>query len=157
MTQTAGSLPSQGAWIEIRSRCVFCRLLSSLPSQGAWIEMCRRTDGGRMPLGRSLHRERGLKSCGRVPRAVVRGSLPSQGAWIEISTRKPDASQSGLSLPSQGAWIEMGNEAMYKKLIKRRSLHRERGLKLPSLRRHGAYMTSLPSQGAWIEIWMRAT
>ena len=60
----------------------------SLPSQGAWIEICTLSPPDSSMIGRSLHRERGLKSSFAGNGVKVIESLPSQGAWIEMSTVK---------------------------------------------------------------------
>src|SRR5699024_5308864 len=56
------SLPSRGAWIEIKASLSRCTHRLSLPSRGAWIEIqvCK------------YGRNRSM-------------SLPSRGAWIEIN------------------------------------------------------------------------
>ena len=56
------SLPSRGAWIEMRFLSNILAAISSLPSRGAWIEIA----GGIVLLLRFM-------------------SLPSRGAWIEIT------------------------------------------------------------------------
>ena len=100
----------------------------SLPSQGARIEKALYAGLTLCPFGRSLHRERGLKTLVIVHVKIGSESLPSQGARIEklvivtISTQQ-------ASLPSQGARIEKTGIA-------------------PNA---GRGWTSLPSQGAWIE------
>ena len=55
------SLPSPGAWIEIRKDDLqHLRNGQSLPSPGAWIEMLQNKNE-EPETSRSLHRERGLK------------------------------------------------------------------------------------------------
>ncbi len=63
-----------------------------------------------------------------------------------------------LSLPTQGAWIEIGQQPNLHKILNRRSLHRERGLKLILMQKRIKKNESLPTQGAWIEIalWIKA-
>ena len=125
-------------------------------------------------IGRSLHRERGLKSPAARIYTGHSQSLPSQGAWIEIPAVHGMSSSSALSLPSQGAWIEIlsmscagwatrslpsqgawieityPERAVY--YYQCRSLHRERGLKLFWDCYSPVTAGSLPSQGAWIEM-----
>ena len=107
---TFGSLPSQGAWIEIRWKLGTAHYIKSLPSQGAWIEifLCNKVKDLRC---RSPHRERGLKC--NITKLITysRKSLPSQGAWIEIFSVKSSACNTSS-----------------------RSPHRERGLKFYILR-----------------------
>ena len=56
----------------------------SLPTRGAWIEIRRlRRCWGDLP-GRSPHGERGLKSEAKRTFLAVQESLPTRGAWIEI-------------------------------------------------------------------------
>ena len=56
------SLPSRGAWIEMRrTRSIIMSPSASLPSRGAWIEILQ------------MQQKRRRKA-----------SLPSRGAWIEI-------------------------------------------------------------------------
>ena len=57
-----------------------------------------------------------------------------------------------MSLPSQGAWIEIGYAFDSVSTIRRRSPHRERGLKSIAVAAAVTYVMSLPSQGAWIEM-----
>ena len=58
----------------------------SLPSRGAWIEM-RITEGEWwMQRCRSPHGERGLKLMDPNTLACPEQSLPSRGAWIEITS-----------------------------------------------------------------------
>ena len=78
------SLPSRGAWIEIKSVCIIGLLVAS----------------------RSPHGERGLKLCRKGVTLLVVLSLPSRGAWIEIFIPSY-ATSKALSLPSRGAWIEI--------------------------------------------------
>ena len=84
MGTTLGSLPSQGAWIEIVWSFRATPTPPSLPSQGAWIEICPRDYLAQAETSRSPHRGRGLKS--RYIGSIIADyrSLPSQGAWIEI-------------------------------------------------------------------------
>ena len=59
--------------------------MPSLPSRGAWIEIRGRSAPWRYLFGRSPHGERGLKLQGLALLLAVFGeSLPSRGAWIEI-------------------------------------------------------------------------
>ena len=102
--------------------------IMSLPSRGAWIEIL---------LSRLINQ------------AIQ--SLPSRGAWIEISIYKI-ISNNNKSLPSRGAWIEIMNNRCQLQNLPSRSLHGERGLKLPQTPRTPSIHQSLPSRGAWIEI-----
>jgi len=124
----------------------------SLPRTGAWIEtLCKRKIGasgirrslarerGLKPLtsiydfehhvGRSLARERGLKLPGVFPGLRAFRSLPRTGAWIETKS-STGRNQSPSSLPRTGAWIETWFAPLQSRGPKRRSLARERGLKL---------------------------
>ena len=56
------------------------------------------------------------------------------------------------SLPARGAWIEMWTTTASRARSRSRSLHGERGLKLPSTHVLAAASSSLPARGAWIEI-----
>ena len=78
------SLPSEGAWIEMRESPCLVLLSRSLPSEGAWIEIASslRCRGG--AVGRSPQRERGLKFVLRWNPTPWPTSLPSGGAWIEM-------------------------------------------------------------------------
>ena len=60
--EASESLPSQGAWIEIFLISSHSSSNQSLPSQGAWIEISSFNLAKLARKGRSLHRERGLKS-----------------------------------------------------------------------------------------------
>ena len=92
----------------MKSRLFFAgrRALWSLPSRGAWIEIkalqrgfdwqaCRSPhgerglkydeyDGSKKYISRSPHGERGLKFRTGVALPLLHRSLPSRGAWIEI-------------------------------------------------------------------------
>ena len=118
------SLPSRGAWIEIRKhRYGHETALPSLPSRGAWIEISvllhkksrrRRSPHGERGLkliaeplitnetGRSPHGERGLKWLGDLDDESGVMSLPSRGAWIEIGA-KGDTDTSGAVAPLTGS------------------------------------------------------
>ena len=107
------SLPSRGAWIEIKRFGGPHGRGKSLPSRGAWIEI------------------RLLRSSG-----AGYGSLPSRGAWIEMPRRKWCVSAANvapltgsvdrnfvipvmyrgvcMSLPSRGAWIEISVPSLCK-------------------------------------------
>ena len=102
--------------------------------------------------GRSLHRERGLKTPASDPHAIPGWSLPSQGAWIEKKRGGIDTN-GYASLPSQGAWIENAIFVDVADASFRRSLHGERGLKTPNEYADPVSGRSLPSRGAWIENW----
>ena len=98
------SLPSRGAWIEIRRRGLRPqRRPWSLPSRGAWIE---------------------ILSC--FQNNLHSASLPSRGAWIEILLGFA-GTVSQVSLPSRGAWIEMTRSASSGLPAGRRSPRGERG------------------------------
>ena len=56
----------------------------SLPSRGAWIEIRPMTQQEIADQGRSPHGERGLKLGPFVDELYSGRSLPSRGAWIEI-------------------------------------------------------------------------
>ena len=58
------SLPTRGAWIEIRSSSSAKSTSKSLPTRGAWIEMAERATDYYSPT-----------------------SLPTRGAWIEILSK----------------------------------------------------------------------
>ena len=58
---TKRSLPSRGAWIEIRICAAPNAASKSLPSRGAWIEISMEVIAARALACRSLHGERGLK------------------------------------------------------------------------------------------------
>ena len=81
-------------------------LLLSLPTQGAWIEIRILRHLYIRQSGRSPHRERGLKCIGYNTIEIYVASLPTQGAWIEIVSSMVYPS-GRLSLPTQGAWIEI--------------------------------------------------
>ena len=81
---SCGSLPSRGAWIEIRRSIPACSSCRSLPSRGAWIEICSRCLGrSRLhvaPLTGSVDRN----ILGVQTAATGQESLPSRGAWIKM-------------------------------------------------------------------------
>ena len=58
--------------------------VGSLPVQGAWIEISAEEAVEAAVVGRSPCRERGLKSREARPMTEAVGSLPVQGAWIEM-------------------------------------------------------------------------
>ena len=58
----------------------------SLPTRGAWIEIRRSAGCPRQSPGRSPHGERGLKFCVVGDAGVPAASLPTRGAWIEIGS-----------------------------------------------------------------------
>ncbi len=58
-------------------------------------------------VGRSPHRERGLKSVDITEAVAKNKSLPPQGAWIEINRFAIIFDLLLWSLPPQGAWIEI--------------------------------------------------
>ncbi len=128
--ETEVSLPTRGAWIEMTHAGRFCTDGRwSLPTRGAWIEIYNRPPVILFFCCRSPHGERGLKSQRHNQRFTPRLSLPTRGAWIEI----PSISLlpwCHVSLPTRGAWIE--------------------------IEQSGTLWTgrppSLPTRGAWIEI-----
>ena len=126
--------------------------LLSLPSRGAWIEIRSEFAAYSRPLGRSLHGERGLKYKFRKYWKIRQMSLPSRGAWIEIAYLYNTIFRILWSLPSRGAWIEISLYAAKFPAIIGRSLHGERGLKYLWNNFCELFPTSLPSRGAWIEI-----
>ena len=80
------SLPSRGAWIEIRvSARPTGRAGRSLPSRGAWIEILPSSRLSRTARSRSPRGERGLKWGLSLRDCPLAESLPSRGAWIEMS------------------------------------------------------------------------
>ena len=122
------SLPTRGAWIEIKLTMPTRRMLWSLPTRGAWIEITPSSLRRSSPRSRSPHGERGLKYDKREFDSLEEWSLPTRGAWIEIM---PCTSSIPVlqSLPTRGAWIEM----------------KTRWRRLPRT-------SSLPTRGAWIEM-----
>ena len=70
------SLPSRGAWIEIREQGRSRTAYVSLPSRGAWIEI---------PQARYF--------------TLGGSSLPSRGAWIEITKNTGTNSKQGRRSP----------------------------------------------------------
>ena len=100
------SLPTRGAWIEIREPLLCGTCITSLPTRGAWIEMACGRRVVDIDLRRSPHGERGLKSAAALLHAPAGRSLPTRGAWIEISLRWM-ISATPASLPTRGAWIEI--------------------------------------------------
>ena len=65
-------------------RCLRLSRLLSLPSRGAWIEIRIIAKLWKLIKSRSPHGERGLKSPPMVEKKSVPQSLPSRGAWIEM-------------------------------------------------------------------------
>ncbi len=104
--------------------------MKSFPSQGTWIEMS--VKGTRLTAQTS--------------------SFPSQGTWIEIQESAVLKPKDVKSFPSQGTWIEIEDRQYFEKYAKRRSLHRERGLKYGKSLKISHVSWSFPSQGTWIEI-----
>ena len=80
-----GSLPSQGAWIEIESSYYIYEQLSgrSLHRERG-LKLVKEQPAVDIGQSRSLHRERGLKFLLYRKIFLTLMSLPSQGAWIEI-------------------------------------------------------------------------
>ena len=100
------SLPTRGAWIEIRkSHDTILRLLS-LPTRGAWIEIRQAYSnyetGKVAPHAGSVDRNIAADAAG----ADTGKSLPTRGAWIEINHRRRPMNRR-RSLPTRGAWIEI--------------------------------------------------
>ena len=56
----------------------------SLPTRGAWIEIRAWADRMLLEYGRSPHGERGLKFSSAARSSDSAQSLPTRGAWIEI-------------------------------------------------------------------------
>ena len=78
----SASLPSRGAWIEMRTVGLAVRITcSSLPSRGAWIEIAQSRYCVRLGARRSPRGERGLKLpnratvCGWARVAPLAGSV----------------------------------------------------------------------------------
>ncbi len=124
----------------------------SLPSLGAWIEIRDVLQRCSTSVRRSLHWERGLKSAIPPSNNQYIGSLPSLGAWIEITFFLFSSVAIVSSLPSLGAWIEISPMFRVSSSIDCRSLHWERGLKYFVSGVFIVFRQSLPSLGAWIEI-----
>ena len=73
----AESLPTRGAWIEIRSLSfVRCSGVRSLPTRGAWIEIGRCNKIDAKQARRSPHGERGLKLLSLDTASQVLGRSP---------------------------------------------------------------------------------
>ena len=124
------SLPSRGAWIEIK--IIEDRVRSgdrSLPSRGAWIEMVY------SPVS---------------PPSWA--SLPSRGAWIEILSNGDAQLNEGSRSPHGERGLKSDRTAPPGRSRRGRSPHGERGLKSPCLRQGEGHHPSLPSRGAWIEM-----
>ena len=87
------SLPSRGAWIEMRPMTITGYLRLSLPSRGAWIEMSElgkiRFPGDVAPLTGSV--DRNFSGFGIT--AYPSRSLPSRGAWIEMLLQRSVGAQ----------------------------------------------------------------
>ena len=102
---TTKSLPTRGAWIEILDRLSIKVKSWSLPTRGAWIEIAHHRidalEGSRSPRG-----ERGLKYDEPCRLQPAPESLPTRGAWIEMHSCRCKAPPS-RSLPTRGAWIEI--------------------------------------------------
>ena len=122
------SLPTRGAWIEMRSKFGLIRQITSLPTRGAWIEI---------PNKRA--------------RPCACKSLPTRGAWIEIPIGSCRATKR-RSLPTRGAWIEIGWDNL--ELLCRESSLPTRGawIEITATTSFRASTWSLPTRGAWIEI-----
>ena len=127
---SARSLPSRGAWIEIRpwkrDRKTYCVA----------------------PLTGSVDRN----TPPRIASAKAAMSLPSRGAWIEIIYGQGGANTRYASLPSRGAWIEILLPSLFSWLTcvapLTGSVDRNTSAGLEATK----YVWSLPSRGAWIEI-----
>ena len=126
----AGSHPSRGAWIEIRTGPRKSTAPNwSHPSRGAWIEIRSRWPDAPQPCRRTPHGVRGLKYLAAAQEASNPLSHPSRGAWIEIRFwRRASRSRA------------------------RRTPHGVRGLKSRPYNSNRRNAQSHPSRGAWIEI-----
>ena len=147
-----GSLPSRGAWIEIRMRSCAAPRTGSLPSRGAWIEMLEyrplSLNHSVAPLAGSVdrndlqiaHSQRAgavaplAGSVDRNPQSARRclcrsPSLPSRGAWIEMCSRPPTSGPRPVA-PLAGSVDRNTSAASAQEKAR----------------------ASLPSRGAWIEI-----
>ena len=121
-----GSLPVQGAWIEIIVwRFASLSLRPSLPVQGAWIEI------------------RGVSAS-----HPSLWSLPVQGAWIEMAPVGVRWLRALRSLPVQGAWIEIVPRDTGFPGTARRSPCRERGLKSAGRRNLRGTLRVAPRAGS---------
>ncbi len=101
----------------------------SLPSRGAWIEIKIKDGSPRTSSSRSPRGERGLKLRLILGRRKLVKSLPSRGAWIEIIIHYGHIRTLLMSLPSRGAWIEIQIHLDRRRKHARRSPRGERGLK----------------------------
>ena len=124
----------------------------SLPSRGAWIEIKIKDGSPRTSSSRSPRGERGLKLRLILGRRKLVKSLPSRGAWIEIIIHYGHIRTLLMSLPSRGAWIEIQIHLDRRRKHARRSPRGERGLKFFDYIISQIRQLSLPSRGAWIEM-----
>ena len=106
-----------------------------------------------IPIGRSPHGERGLKSHCCTWSGCHRPSLPSRGAWIEIGSRRASGPPPGRRSPHGERGLKSADPTLSGPRS-RRSPHGERGLKSLALQRAQDHRRSLPSRGAWIEIFL---
>ena len=74
------SLPTRGAWIEIRLFVSFFEAGQSLPTRGAWIEIRQSRPPGSSRGRRSPHGERGLKSHSHLCLLPLRQVAPHTGS-----------------------------------------------------------------------------
>ena len=79
------SFPTLGTWIEIFPCCPHGKEYPSFPTLGTWIEIDSEKKREAFREGRSLHWERGLKSC-QIMVILLHplSSFPTLGTWIEI-------------------------------------------------------------------------
>ena len=173
------SLPSRGAWIEMRhcqsksSRSSVAPLTGSVDRNSGkfgggvkeWlvapltgsvdrnkVRLVSARPGLVAPLTGSVDRNFFCSTCAAGPA----GSLPSRGAWIEMARTAPDRTRKA-SLPSRGAWIEMAHRRSGRRLHPVAPLT---GSVDRNVRGDGGGVEvclSLPSRGAWIEIISRST
>ena len=146
------SLPSRGAWIEIRYALHQLHGGKSLPSRGAWIEIF--CGFPRPPFGRVAPLTGGggwnKPPPPPTPGAVL--SLPSRGAWIEIMTHSPHLPEWPSRSPHGERGLKSRCQVPRLFYLLRRSPHGERGLKSIFGGTNLFTTMSLPSRGAWIEI-----
>ena len=122
------SLPTRGAWIEIRYWGIGKPKKSSLPTRGAWIEISM------LPYPRRTSRV--APHAGSVDRNQNVGYISEDGV---------------VSLPTRGAWIEIGHHCRKYKIhhVAPHAGSVDRNLKDVFGVTEGS--ASLPTQGSWFE------
>ena len=124
------------------------RIQRSLPSRGAWIEIRLTTWLPPCPVSRSPHGERGLKLIPRRPAADQgRCRSPHGERGLKYHIGALDGGQQ-RSLPSRGAWIEIFLHFFSGTKHEGRSPHGERGLKSKKVKRYHLPLGVAPLTGS---------